>query len=308
MSTKAELITRISNEATIISERLIDDYDQVKTYRIEHTRTRGVNAQGRTILLWVYDEGGAGEEALMDYGQWLDVPLSMRLSDYIDTLPSTVNVRNIAYLSAYIVRFTEVTNTGVKIEKVGIWNDSTDKLDVYETTEAYPPSVKPTLPNGYYCFGEGYRTTKILLNPADGKANAIKIPLFEIKSYEQPQGINFIDLDNQRIQIIEGFELVRIEITIEMILQGASQGSGTIFFTQWQQNGIWLGIERNSGYLKGDVTYNLTVMGHFEDVVQSGNTYYDLWLWTVDRQGTVELGDVSCIVTEVYYDPLLRYI
>lgn len=308
MSTKAELIARISAEARIVSETLITDYDQIRTYVIRHERTRNVNVEGRQVTLWVYDEGGAGEEALMDYDQWLDVPLSVRLSDYIDTLPTTISVRNIGYMTAYIVRFTEVTNTGIKTEKIGIWNYLTDKLDVYESTDNPIPGVKPILPNGYYCFGEGYRTTKILINPADGKANAIKVPLFEVKSYEQPQGIGFIDEVNQQIKIIEGFELLRIDLAIEMILTGATQGEGTIFYNQWQQNGVWIGIERNSGYLKGDVTYNLTVMGHFEDIVSGGDTYYDLWLWTEGRQGTIEVGDVSCIVTEVFYDPLLRYL
>ena len=297
MSTKAELIVRISAEARIISETLITDYDQIRTYVIRHERTRNVNVEGRTVTLWVYDEGGANEEALMDYDQWLDVPLSVRLSDYIDTLPPTISVRNIGYMTAYIVRFTEVTNTGIKTEKIGIWNEQTDKLDVYESTEIYDPVPGPT--TEYPAFSQGTLDTATSFNPRNGKSNAIKVPLFNNVLVEYPVDIAIIDIDNNEIVLPAKMLIALAHVTMTFSTLDTTNNDGTNFHFQWQVDGNWIGVELSTGFIKAESSsWNYGVDSYLIDEDDGIEHRFSFWCWCTDRQGPVTIQECSAVVEE----------
>lgn len=301
MATKSQLIARIANEVDIVSETFVNEINNVRTYQILHKRVRGINAQGRRIMVWVYDENGANEEAIMSYRDWQDVPIGNRYRDYLDGLGAGTRTKNEGYMSVNLLRFRQI-NAETK-ELIGVWNSASDALDVYESGP-----VKESIarwPAGYPKFGEGYRSTDHEFNPNDGKANAIKVPIFEFKGVEQPQNINFIDVANHQIVVPEGIELMRVDLKITLNLSGARLGKGTNFFFQWQQNDNWYGKIYDTGYLKGDtLTFSFVVIALIQDVA-IGTTYFDFWCWTAGRQGTVTLGDVDCICIEYPYDPNL---
>lgn len=309
MATKAQLIARIAAEVTILDETLTDENNNVKTYRVRHTRARGANAQGNRVTVWVYDEGGAGEQAIMAYDHWMDVPLANRYLDYRDTLPASSRTRNEDYKSVDVLAFREIN--GGKFEKVGIWNSATDVLDDYMHQEP-DPGEGPTTAD-LMKFAQGIIDTSASFNPQNGRGNAIKVPLFDELYVEYPQGHGYIDVPNLEIVLPASELIARVDVSINFSVGDTTNNDGTNFHFQWQVDGSWLGAEVSTGFIKQESSsWFLGYNSYITDTDDGNEHRFSLWSWTTDRQGPVTIGNSSVIVEErrvviedVYRNPVL---
>ena len=299
MATRSQLLARIVKEVDILSDVLLAEEQQVRTYRITHRRIVGVNSIGGTIELWVYRESEAEEEALLSYADWKDVPLANRYLDYISTLLDHEETGSEIYHTLSMMSFTLLDSQAeTSVQKIGIWNNSTNKLDVYDQQSASIPDPGPG-DDKVLAMSQGIRDNQIAFDPRNGKNNARQVPLFEVIGMEYPAGIGFIDVAAEQIVLPANMPIARVDITVSISTRDTTNNDGTNFHFQWKRNGDWVGAVLSTGFIKQEAHSFLYVANSYIKNDNDGSEdRFDFWAWTTDRQGPIDINDCSCLVEE----------
>ena len=307
MATRNDIITRIANEVIIISDELIYEEQNIKAYRITHKQVSGINARGRTIRYWVYDEGGPSEEALMSYNDFKDITLGNRYLDYTNALPAEDDTAEERYHSVNIMEF-RYENPSIDTKKIGIYNSSTDKLDIYEGT---PPETGFPAPSTQYIkFAQGNRENSTPFTPGTNRGNANKVPLFDTLTYEYPSGTNYIDIVNDEIVLPSDEIIARVDINIAISTGDTTNNDGMDLHFQWQVDGSWIGVNPwSTGLVKQESSsFTMPISSYIHDDFDGLEHRFSLWCWATNRQGQTRINNCSCIVEERWISPENLYI
>ena len=300
MATRADILARISAEVTILSDRLVNEEQNIRAYRIQHRRVHGINAVGARIDYWVYDEGGPGEQAIIAYDDWMDVTIGNRYLDWSDGQPPETETWNERYHGISIMEFGYgPREAGDK--RIGVYNPSTDKLEVYR---GEAPDPQPPQPLGQtIALGQCGRDTSTSFNPRNGRSNAEKVPIMEVVFLESPTGIGFFDIPNHEIILPTSITIARADVIIYFGAGNTTNNEGQRWHLQWQRNGQWIGQELATGFIKQESSsFKYGISSYLIDQHQGNDKRFSLWCWCTDRQTNTEVNDAVVLVEERHID------